>query len=247
MKTAVVIPSRYGSTRFPGKPLALINGKPLIQRVLERVSLCKNIDAIAVATDDKRIYDAVKKMGYAVFMTPTACKSGTDRIAFAAKKYLKGYGVFINVQGDEPLIDPFLIDKLAQELRKDKKLEYITAAYPIKKSEDVKNPNIVKVIFDKKGYAVYFSRSIIPYNRDNQKVNYYKHLGIYGYKRDFLINFANSKTSMLEQAENLEQLRAIENGHKIKVIVSKKDSIGVDVPEDIEKVSGGRGSGGRRN
>jgi 3-deoxy-manno-octulosonate cytidylyltransferase (CMP-KDO synthetase) len=149
---------------------------------------------------------------------------------------LKDCGVFINVQGDEPLIDPHLIDNLAKELQKDAKLEYITAAYPIKQEEDVKNPNIVKVIFDKKGYAIYFSRSLIPYNRDNVKIKYYKHIGIYGYRRDFLLNFTVGKTSILERAESLEQLRAIENGHKIKVIVSKKDSIGVDCASDIEKV-----------
>ncbi|MDR2192777.1 MAG: 3-deoxy-manno-octulosonate cytidylyltransferase [Endomicrobium sp.] len=237
MKTAVVIPARYASTRFPGKPLALIKGKPLILRVLERVSVCKSVDAIAVATDDKRIYDAVKKMKYGVFMTPKSCKSGADRTAFTAKKYLKDYGVFINVQGDEPLIDPSLIDKLSKELQKDAELECVTAAYPIKHAEDAKNPNIVKVIFDKNGYAVYFSRSLIPYNRDNAKVKYYKHIGIYGYKRDFLLQFAASETSVLERAENLEQLRAIENGHKIKIIVSKKDSIGVDIPSDAKKAA----------
>jgi 3-deoxy-manno-octulosonate cytidylyltransferase (CMP-KDO synthetase) len=236
MKTAVVIPARYASTRFPGKPLALIKGKPLIGRVLERVSLCKNIDAIAVATDDKRIYDAVKKMQYGVFMTPNSCKSGTDRIAFTAQKHLTDFDIFINVQGDEPLIDPSLIDSLAKELKKDVDLKYITAAYPIKKEEDVKNPNIVKVIFDKDGYAIYFSRSLIPYNKSGAKVKYYKHMGIYGYKKDFLLNFASEKASILEKAESLEQLRALENGHKIKVIKSKKDSIGVDVPSDIEKV-----------
>jgi 3-deoxy-manno-octulosonate cytidylyltransferase (CMP-KDO synthetase) len=236
MKTAVIIPARYGSSRFPGKPLALIKGKPLIWRVLERVSLCKRVDVIAVATDDKRIYDAVKETEYGVFMTPNSCKSGTDRIAFAAKEYLKDCGIFINVQGDEPLIDPSLVDRLAKELNKDEKLEYITAAYPVKNGEDVKNPNIVKVVSDKKGYAVYFSRSLIPYNRDNGKIKYYKHIGIYGYKRDFLFHFAASKPSFLEKAENLEQLRAIENGHKIKVIISKKDSAGVDVPSDIEKI-----------
>ncbi|MCL1901551.1 MAG: 3-deoxy-manno-octulosonate cytidylyltransferase, partial [Firmicutes bacterium] len=213
MKTAVIIPSRYASTRFPGKPLALVKGKPLIRHVVERVRKCKKIDFIAVATDDKKIFDAVKSLGYNVFMTPKSCKSGTDRLAFTAKKYLKNYGIFINVQGDEPLIEPSLIDNLAFELKKNKKLEYITAAFPIKKEEDIKNPNIVKVIFDKEGYALYFSRSVIPYNRDNVKnVKYFKHMGIYGYKKDFLINFAKSKPAMLEKAECLEQLRALETG-----------------------------------
>ncbi|MCL2144925.1 MAG: 3-deoxy-manno-octulosonate cytidylyltransferase [Endomicrobia bacterium] len=236
MKTAVIIPSRYASTRFPGKPLALIKGKPLIRHVAERVGKCKNIDYIAVATDDKRIYDTVKSLGYNVFMTPKSCKSGTDRLAFAAKKYLKSYGIFINVQGDEPLIEPSLIDSIADELKNNKKSEYVTAAFPIKKEEDIKNPNIVKVIFDKDGYALYFSRAAVPYNRDNAKnIKYFKHMGIYGYKRDFLINFAGSKPSMLEKTESLEQLRALENGKKIKIIISCRDSIGVDTPEDVLK------------
>lgn len=236
MKTAVIIPSRYGSSRFPGKPLTLIKGKPLIQHVLERVSECKNVDFIAVATDDKRIYDAVELLGYNVFMTPQSCKSGTDRIAYTAEEFLKDYDVFINVQGDEPLIDPKLIDKLCEELKKNKELEYITAAFPIKKEEDVRNPNIVKVIFDKEGYGLYFSRSLIPYNRDNGIVKYYKHMGIYGYKRDFVIDFSNTEPAILEKAECLEQLRALENGKKIKVIISGRDSVGVDTPEDAVKV-----------
>jgi 3-deoxy-D-manno-octulosonate cytidylyltransferase len=237
MKTAVIIPSRYASTRFPGKPLVLIKGKPLIQHVIEKTKKCKKIDFIAVATDDKRIFNAVKALGYNVFMTPEKCKSGTDRIAFVSEKYLKQYGIFINVQGDEPLIDPVLIDNLASDLKKNKKIEYITAAFPIKKEEEINNPNIVKVNFDKDGYALYFSRHAIPYNRDKSKgIKYFKHMGIYGYKRDFLINFSKSKPSMLEKAESLEQLRALESGKKIKIIISGKDSVGVDTPEDALKV-----------
>jgi len=236
MKTAVIIPARYASTRFLGKPLAPIKGKPLIQHVLERISKCKKVDFAAVATDDAGIYAAVKELGYNAFMTPNSCKSGTDRIAFVAEKFLKDYRVLINVQGDEPLIDFRLVDKLADELKKHRELEFITAAFPIKKEEDVKNPNIVKVVFDKDGYAIYFSRSLIPYNRDNEKVRYYKHMGIYGYKREFVIDFAKSRPSILEKAECLEQLRALENGKKIKVIIAEKDSVGVDTPEDAVKV-----------
>jgi 3-deoxy-manno-octulosonate cytidylyltransferase (CMP-KDO synthetase) len=236
MRTAVIIPSRYGSSRFPGKPLALIKGKPLIQRVVERVKNCKNVDFIAVATDDKRIYDAVKSLGFNVFMTPKTCKSGTDRVAFTASKFLKNCEIFINTQGDEPLIDPKLIDTLVVLLKKDEFLKYVTAAFPITEEEIVKNPNVVKVVFDKDGYALYFSRFAIPYNRDNTKVKYYKHMGIYGYKRDFLLKFAKDRMSSLEKAESLDQLRALENGKKIKVVVAKKDSIGVDTLEDISKV-----------
>ncbi|MDR0724201.1 MAG: 3-deoxy-manno-octulosonate cytidylyltransferase [Endomicrobium sp.] len=236
MKTAVVIPSRYGSSRFLGKPLAIIKSKPLIQHTIERVKLCKEVDFIAVATDDKRIFNAVKSLGFNVFMTPKTCKSGTDRIASLAKKELNRYATFINIQGDEPLIDPNLVDDLVRSFKKDKTLEYITAAFKIKDEQSVTNPNVVKVVFDKKGYALYFSRSPIPYNRDNIKTSYYKHIGIYGYKREFLLNFSKSKTFALEKTENLEQLRAIENGKKIKVVIAKNDSIGIDTPEDILKV-----------
>ncbi|GHT47937.1 3-deoxy-manno-octulosonate cytidylyltransferase [Endomicrobiia bacterium] len=236
MKTAVVIPSRYGSSRFPGKPLALIKGKPLIQHTVERVNHCKEVDFVAVATDDRRIYDTVKKLGFNVFMTSKTCRSGTDRIAFTALKFLKNYGIFINVQGDEPLIDPKLIDTLACSLKKEKSLEYITAAFPVTEKSVIKDPNVVKVIFDRNGCALYFSRFAIPYNRDNAKIKYYKHMGVYGYKRKFLLEFSKSKVSALEKAENLEQLRALENGKKIKVVITKHDSVGVDRPDDVLKV-----------
>jgi 3-deoxy-manno-octulosonate cytidylyltransferase (CMP-KDO synthetase) len=236
MKTAVIIPSRYGSSRFPAKPLAQVNGKLLVQRTVEQVKRCMEVDFVAVATDDKRIYNTVKNLGFNVLMTPKTCRSGTDRIAFAATKYLKNYEIFINAQGDEPLIDPKLIDTLATWLKKEKSLECITAAFPMAEETAIKNPNIVKVVFDKNGYALYFSRSAIPYNRDSTKVKYYKHMGIYGYKRKFLLEFSKSKMSVLEKAESLEQLRALENGKKIKVVIAKHDSLGVDMPEDILKI-----------
>jgi 3-deoxy-manno-octulosonate cytidylyltransferase (CMP-KDO synthetase) len=235
-KTAVVIPSRYGSTRFPGKPLAIIKGKPLLQRTIEQVKKCKEIDCIAVATDDKRIYNFVKSLSINVFMTPKTCKNGTARVAFVASKFSKSYGNFINVQGDEPLIDPTLIDGLAKSLKKDKNIEYVTAAFAIKDVNAINNPNVVKVVFGKDMYALYFSRCAIPFNRDGLKIKYYKHIGIYGYKKEFLQKFYKSKKSILEKAENLEQLRAIENGKKLKVVIAKKDSIGVDTPVDIAKV-----------
>jgi 3-deoxy-manno-octulosonate cytidylyltransferase (CMP-KDO synthetase) len=235
MKTAVIIPSRYASSRFPGKPLALINCKPLIQHMLERVRCCKDVDFIAVATDDKRIYNAVKKLEIDVFMTPRICKSGTDRVAFTAVKFLKDYDNFINIQGDEPFIDLNLVDRLAVLLNKDKSLEYITAAFPITEKSVISNPNVVKVVFDENGYALYFSRYAIPYNRSNCKIRYYKHIGIYGYKRKFLLKFSKSKVSSLEKAESLEQLRVLQSGMKIKVIIAKHDSIAIDVPEDILK------------
>lgn len=239
MKTAIVIPARYSSTRFPGKPLYLINNKPLILHVVSKVLKCKGVDYVAVATDDKRIYDVVKKAGYNVFMTPRTLKSGTDRVAYIANKFLKNFNVFINVQGDEPLIDKKLVEKMVEEFKKNKKLEYLTVAYKMKSTDDIATPNTVKVIFDKNNYALYFSRLPIPYIRDikNQnKVNYYKHIGVYGYTKKFVCEFAKSKQTELEIAESLEQLRALEQGKKIKIIISDKDLQDINVIEDVAKV-----------
>ena len=239
MKTAVVIPARYASSRFPGKPLYKINGNPLILHVISKVAKCKGVHFAAVATDDKRIYDAVKSAGYNVFMTPKNLKSGTDRVAYVAQKYLKEYTVLINVQGDEPLIDKKLIEKIAEEFSKNKKLEYLTVAYKMKSTDDINNPNTVKVIFDKNYYALYFSRYAIPFVRDlksRNKVDYYKHIGVYAYTRKFVLEFAKSKQTKLEIAESLEQLRALEQGKKIKIIISKKDLQDVNVIDDVAKV-----------
>lgn len=237
MKTAVIIPARYASTRFPGKPLALIKGKPLILHVVEKVAKCKGIDFVAVATDDKRIFDTVKKAGFNVYMTPADLKSGTDRVAFAAKKYLKNFDIFINVQGDEPLIDKKLVEKMALTFKKDKTVEYLTAAYKMSPSDDYKNPNTVKIIFDKNMHAIYFSRFPVPYLRDeNLKIDHYKHIGVYGYRRDFVIWFSKTKQTSLERAESLEQLRALENGKKIKIIITDKDFKDVNVPADVSGV-----------
>ncbi|MDR2676934.1 MAG: 3-deoxy-manno-octulosonate cytidylyltransferase [Endomicrobium sp.] len=236
MKITAIIPARYTSSRFLGKPLALINGKPLIQHTLERIKKCKKIDFITVVTDNKLIYNFVKKLNFKIFMTKKNCKSGTDRIAFAASKYLKNCDLFINVQCDEPLIDPKLVDTLVDLLKKNKSLECATAAFPIYDKDVIENPNVVKVVFNKYRYALYFSRYAIPYNRDNIKTQYYKHIGVYGYRREFLIQFSRTKMLCLEKTENLEQLRILETGKKIKVIISKYDSIGVDTPDDIINV-----------
>jgi 3-deoxy-manno-octulosonate cytidylyltransferase (CMP-KDO synthetase) len=237
MKTAVIIPARYASTRFPGKPLVLIKGKPLILHVVSKVSKCKGVDSVVVATDDKRIFDIVKQAGFNVYMTPVKLKSGTDRVAFVADKYLKFFDVFINVQGDEPLIDKKLVEKIVEQFKKDKSVEYLTVAYKMKKADDVNNPNTVKVIFDNNMNAIYFSRYPIPYIRDkNIKVNHYKHIGVYGYRRKFVLEFAKTKQTLLEKAESLEQLRALENNKKIKIMISSKDLKDVNVPDDITKV-----------
>lgn len=237
MKTAVIIPARYASTRFPGKPLFLIKGKPLILHVVSKVAKCKGVDSVFVATDDKRIFDVVKEAGFNVYMTPANLKSGTDRVAFVADRYLKNFDVFINVQGDEPLIDKKLVEKIAEKFKTDKTVEYLTVAYKMKNGDDINNPNTVKVIFDNDMNAIYFSRYPIPYIRDkNIKVNHYKHIGVYGYRRNFVLEFAKTKQTVLEKAESLEQLRVLENGKKIKMMISSKDLKDVNVPEDIKNV-----------
>lgn len=239
MKTAIVIPARYSSTRFPGKPLYLINNKPLILHVVSKVLKCKGVNYVAVATNDKRIYDVVKKAGHNVFMTPRTLKSGTDRVAYVANKFLKNFNVFINIQGNEPLIDKKLVEKMVKEFKKNKKLEYLTVAYKMKSTDDIVAPNTVKVIFDKNNYAIYFSRLPIPYVRDKKnkkKINYYKHIGVYGYTKKFVCEFSKSKQTKLEIAESLEQLRALEQGKKIKIIISNKDLQDINVVEDVAKV-----------
>jgi 3-deoxy-manno-octulosonate cytidylyltransferase (CMP-KDO synthetase) len=237
MKTAIIIPARYASTRFPAKPLFKIKGKYLIQRVLEQALKCKTASLVACATDDERIYNAVKNLGFNAFMTPKNLKSGTDRIAYTAKNYLKNFSVFLNVQGDEPLADPELMSKLISELQTTKTLDMVTAAVEIKKAADFNNPNVVKTVLDKNSFAMYFSRQAIPFVKNGvSRPKIYKHMGIYGYRRDFLLKFSALAPTPLEKAESLEQLRALENGYKIKAVISKKDSIGVDTLEDAKKV-----------
>ncbi len=233
-----VIPARYGSTRLKGKPLIDIKGKTLIQRVYERVKKCKHLDELIVATDDDRIYNTTKGFGANVVMTSKECKSGTDRVAEVAIKIGRNSDIFINIQGDEPLISPSVIDKLAYSLKEDKKLNMATAACPLVNDSDFNDPNIVKVVLNTKGYALYFSRSPIPFYRAEGFVKPLKHMGIYAYRKSFLLKFLKLKQSPLEKTESLEQLRVIENGYSIKVIISNEDSLGVDTPEDIERVKG---------
>jgi 3-deoxy-manno-octulosonate cytidylyltransferase (CMP-KDO synthetase) len=236
MKSIVIIPSRYSSTRLPGKPLILINGKPIIQHTIEKVMLSRNIDSIAVVTDDQRIYATVKKLNIDVFMSPKTCKNGTDRIAFAALEFLEDYDIFINVQCDEPLIDYKLIDKLLFLLKNNKDIEYATAICRIINEKDLYNKNVVKVVINKKKYAMYFSRSAIPYGKKFSNFIFYKHIGVYAYKREFLINFSKMETSYLEKVEDLEQLRALENCKKIKTIIFDHDFISVNTIDDILEV-----------
>jgi len=235
MSIIAVIPARYDSTRFPGKPLVDIKGKPMIQHVYERVSKAKLIDRIIVATDDERIFDAVKNFGGEVMATSRKHQSGTDRICEVIKK-VKG-DIIVNVQGDEPGIAPLHIDKAVAPLLKDKKINISTLAVRIDDEKFLSDPNKVKVVFDKNNFAMYFSRSCIPFDaQQNIKQNdFYKHIGLYVYRRNFLLNLKKLKPSKLEQIEKLEQLRFLDNGEKIKVVIVNKESISIDTPSDLKQ------------
>lgn len=235
MKFACVIPARYASTRLPGKPLADIAGKPMIQRVYEQVSKAKEPALVIVATDDQRVFDTVKAFGGTVAMTSPHHPTGTDRLAEVATAY-DDIDVIINVQGDEPLIDADVIDQLAELFLEDPALQMATVGSPLLE-EEYDEPSAVKVICNKRGDAMYFSRSLIPYPR-NAFVNApMKHVGIYAYRRQFLLDYANMEPTPAEQTESLEQLRALENGYTIRVIKTDKRFVGVDTPEDLDRVN----------
>jgi len=235
-KVAVVIPSRYASTRLPAKPLHPIAGKPLVQHVWERCARAKGVDKVIVATDDMRIAEAAFAFGAEVAMTSPKHRSGTDRVAEVAKK-LAGFTHIINVQGDEPLVDPTVVSKLAAAMAKDRKIEMITSASVFTPEDDLANPNMVKVVLDRESNGLYFSRSVIPYVRhDGLRPAFYRHQGIYGYTTKFLLQFVKWKPGILEQAESLEQLRALENGAKIRVVLAKHAAVSVDTPEDVAAV-----------
>lgn len=236
LSAAVIIPARYASTRLPGKPLLPIAGKPLVQHVWERCSKVKGVAQVIVATDDLRIAEAAFGFGAEVALTSPGHRSGTDRVAEVAKK-LRGITHVINVQGDEPLIDPKLVARLAEAMTKDRSIQMITAANEFTSSDDLANPNMVKVVVDRAGDALYFSRSPIPYVRgDGVKPRFFRHQGIYGYTTKFLLQFVRWKPGVLEQAESLEQLRALENGAKIRVVLTKHAAVGVDTPADVALV-----------
>lgn len=250
MKIVAIIPSRYGSTRFDGKPLALIAGKPMIRLVYERAIQAERISDVFVATDDQRIYDAVLAFGGKAVMTSAENRSGTDRVAEAAEKIgLDRDDIVVNVQGDQPVFNPACIDELVEPFFVEPDLEISTLAFKIVNKDEITNPKDVKVTFDSKGFALYFSRSPIPFGRDFADLSAcdaqagtfdtYKHLGFYAYTRDFLETFRNLPQGRLEMIEKLEQLRALEHGHKIKVVVTGYDSPEVDLPGDIAKVEKG--------
>lgn len=210
-----------------------ISGKPMIQQVYEHANKSKYLSKIIVATDDKKIYDCVKKFGGNVMMTSSKHKSGTDRICEVIKKIKAD--IIVNIQGDEPFIDFKNIDKVIEPLIKDKKINVSTLAIKIKNKKDTFDSNKVKVVFDKNEYALYFSRSVIPFDRDKIKTDYYKHIGLYVYRVTFLKKYTNMKQAKLEISENLEQLRILEYGEKIKVILTEKDSFSIDTKEDYRK------------
>lgn len=234
MKFLGVIPSRYASTRLEGKPLKDICGHTMIEWVYKRAKF-SNLDEVVVATDDERIYNEVERFGGKAILTRKDHENGTSRIAEVCEKY-RDYDVIVNVQGDEPLIEPDMINSIIDSFKEDDTISMSTLKYKLDTMEDIENPNYVKVITDKKGYAIYFSRSVIPYPRKLDIQNYYKHVGIYGYKRDFVVEYAKMEPTPLELSESLEQLRALENGYRIKVMETPYKILGVDTQEELEKV-----------
>ncbi|MBA3830535.1 MAG: 3-deoxy-manno-octulosonate cytidylyltransferase [Chthoniobacterales bacterium] len=232
-KTAGIIPARWGSTRFPGKPLHWIAGKPLLQHVWDRCRRAKTLASVIIATDDMRIAEAAFDWGAEVSLTSSKHTSGTDRIAEVAKK-LRDVPHFINIQGDEPLIDPKLIDRLVRQMQRDPQIEMITAVHPFENAADAQSPHQVKTVLDRRNCALYFSRSPIPFARE--RAAYFRHQGIYGYRRELLLRFVRWRPSPLEKAEGLEQLRALQNGVKIHVVVTKGGSPGVDTPAEARAI-----------
>lgn len=238
MKFIGIIPARYASTRFPGKPLALLGGKPVIQHVYEKVAAV--LEAAYVATDDERIYDVVKSFGGQVVMTRTDHKSGTDRIEEAIEKIGGEWDVVVNVQGDEPFVAKSQLDTICHCFD-DPTTQIATLGKPFESMEAVQNPNSPKIVVDNMGFAMYFSRSVIPYVRGKEKSSwlthypFLKHLGIYAYRKDLLRQVTQLPQSSLEIAESLEQLRWLQNGFKIKVGTTDVETVGIDTPQDLER------------
>ncbi len=238
MNTYAFIPARYQSSRFPGKPLAMINGKPMIQHTYERALACPELSAVYVATDDDRILECVKGFGGKALMTRPGHVSGTDRIAEAAQKIgVKDRDLVVNIQGDQPSFQPEVVSAMIAPLVADETIPMSTLKCRIRDENDVINPNHVKVVTDNRGFALYFSRCPIPFCRDaNPGQVHYKHLGFYCFRMDFLLKFTALPEGKLESLEKLEQLRALENGYRISVPESMYDSIEVDVPEDVDAI-----------
>ena len=238
MKISCIIPARFDSERFKGKPIAKINGKPMIQHVCENSMKAALVDEVIVATDDRRIYDTVTGFGAECIMTP-ACRTGTDRVACVSKR--TGADIIVNVQGDEPMISAEVIDGVIKALRNSPGASMATAAVKMKNTAGMEDPDIVKVVVDRERYALYFSRSPIPARVKAEKNHragyaYLKHVGIYVYRKEFLKIFCGLRKSFLENVEGLEQLRAIENGYRIKVELTDSDCVSVDRESDVKTV-----------
>jgi 3-deoxy-manno-octulosonate cytidylyltransferase (CMP-KDO synthetase) len=236
-QVVVVIPSRFASSRLPGKPLVSLAGKPMVQHVYERAKLAQTATRVVVATDDQRIVDAVTAIGGEARMTRSDHRTGTERIAEVAAH--EPGDIFVNVQGDEPLIDPAAIDTAVGALLEEPQAQIATVATPIRHAGDIMDPNVVKTVLDFEDNALYFSRAPIPWIRDTQQkvhVKYWKHLGLYVFQRDALLEYPTLPNGELEKIEQLEQLRWLENGWKIRVAEVAHDSVSVDVPEDVARV-----------
>jgi len=247
MRVIAVIPARWNSTRFRGKVLADINGKPMVQHVWERVKRAHEVDDIVVAVDKERVFKVVESFGGKAVFTAPEQPSGTDRVVEVINSI--DADIVINVQADEPLVHPLMIDELARVHEYEKNVNMATLVKRIHRKEEITDPNVVKAVVDRKGFALYFSRSPIPYVRgggadmpvnpsDMEDISgrYFKHVGIYSYTKDFLFTYTNLPKSTLEIEEGLEQLRVLEHGYKIKTVETRYDTIGVDTPEDLEKV-----------
>ena len=241
MQITAIIPARFASSRFPGKPLALLCGKPMVQWVYERTACSRLVDRVMVASDDERIVRVVRGFGGEAVMTRADHPSGTDRLAEVAACLTSD--IIVNVQGDEPLIEAVMIDQAVAPLAADPSIPMGTLISPIGDGGDFLNPNVVKVVTDTQGFALYFSRAPIPHRRDPERSGadaaglFYRHIGLYVYRREFLLNFAALPPTPLEKAEKLEQLRALENGYRIRVVESDFCSHGVDTPEDLARVN----------
>lgn len=234
-----VIPARYASQRFPGKVIAELAGKPLVVHTFERTLQASCIDKAVIATDDLRVLEALEPYDIPVVMTSDTHPSGTDRIAEVARNTTAD--IIVNVQGDEPMLDPATIDRAVEAMLANPKLDMATAKHAIANPDDIRDPNVVKVVCDKQGMALYFSRSPIPHMRDigemaTELPTYWQHIGLYVFRRSFLLDYASMPPTSLEQIEKLEQLRALENGHRIAVVETEFKTIGVDTPADLERV-----------
>ncbi len=238
MKIHIFIPARYESTRFPGKPLATIEGKPMIQHVYERARACPNVSGVYVATDDTRISTCVDRFGGRAIITAKTHQSGTDRICEAAQSLgIPDRDIVLNIQGDQPLFEPLIVARLVKSFREARSVVMATLRRRMESDDDAGDPHHVKVVSDTQGFALYFSRSPIPCYREREaNAVHYRHVGVYAFRMEFLKQFTALPEGVLERAEKLEQLRALENGFKIKMVDSPFESVEVDIPEDVRAV-----------